>query len=127
MEKLIDFIDANTTRIERSCDEKGAVDVGFFKVVPSGEGTKEEFLKLINDNKNGAFCAVDPFDGKEHGYIELGAWIGDQGRAMDFMALTEHFNLANLLTPSKVMGANLDTQVERQLLGMGMVTIVAPN
>lgn len=68
------------------------INVGFFQVArvhAEGEAapTKEEFLRLTSQHRGEFVEAVDPNDGKVHDYIELGAWIGDQGLAMMYMGL----------------------------------------
>lgn len=78
------------------------VDMVFFKVVKRGEPTPEEFMRLSAAHR-GDFTSVDPFDGKEHSYLELGAWIGDQGLAMQYMALGCLLGVFTLLSPMTVL------------------------
>ena len=80
------------------------IDMVFFKVAVADNASLEKFKELTEDNKEGDFCSVDPFDGKEHNYQELGAWIGDQGLAMLYMALGVRLGAFKLLSPA-LLGA----------------------
>ena len=70
--------------------------------------------------KDGEFCSVDVFDGQEHGYMELGGWIGDQGLAMMLMGLGAVLGLWRLTTP-KMLG--LPNDLVMLMAGAGMITI----
>jgi len=116
-------IDANPTRP----DPDGHVaDMVFFKVVKIGEPDAEEFKRLYLAHV-GEFNQIVWSDGKEHGYMEIGGWIGDQGLALRFMALGALLGVFELLTPYTVLG--LDPADERQrtiamqAAGSGFVTI----
>jgi hypothetical protein len=98
-------------------------DMIFFKVSQDGDTKAEDFIRLSKENK-GDYAQVDPFDGKEHGYIELGAWLGDQGVALQYMALGTLLGLFDLLTPRIVMPFLADENMIMQLAGGGLVTIV---
>lgn len=130
---LADYVLAHTVRGECQCGhcvDKGdkpdpsghTVDMHFFKVASTGEAKADEVLSLARSHK-GEFCDCDPFDGAEHGYMELGGWIGDQGLAMQFMALCELVGLAKVLTPARVMPF-LPKELLDQMAGGGMVTMV---
>lgn len=94
-------------------------DVVFFQVANDG-GTAEELRALVAGVKDGEFCSVDVFDGQEHGYMELGGWIGDQGLAMMLMGLGAVLGLWRLMTP-KMLG--LPNDLVMQMAGSGMITI----
>jgi hypothetical protein len=104
---------------EDSQPEGHTADVVFFQVANDG-GTAEELKALVSAVKDGEFCSVDVFDGEEHGYIELGGWIGDQGLAMMLMGLGAVLGLWRLMTP-KMLG--LPNDLVMQMAGAGMITI----
>jgi hypothetical protein len=96
-----------------------------FKVAVTGEAKLEELKSLINEHK-GEWTDDDitPLDGKEHSYIELGAWLGSQGLALQFMALGHALGLFDLLTPKTVFPPG--TLPENQMMEMaasGLLTI----
>jgi len=131
MEKLQQYVIEHTIRgacqcgqcIDKTTDEqpKGhTADLVFFQVA-NKDGDAVELRKLI-DAANGEFNDVNLFDGQEHGYMEIGGWIGDQGLAMQLMGLGSILGLWQLLTP-KIFG--MDGDMAMQLAGMGMITIIA--
>ena len=67
---------------------------------------------------------VNPLDGVEHSFIELGAWIGDQGLALMMMALGAHLGSWRLVTPSKVL-PGMASALLMSMAQQGMVTIMA--
>jgi hypothetical protein len=105
-------------------DPQHAVDNGFFKVALKNNPDIQTFLRLTLAH-TGEFADVDPFDGKEHGYIELGAWIGDQGVALCYMALGHMLEAFTLMTPRSILGADTPDDLVQQMAGMGLVTVVA--
>lgn len=131
---LADFVIASTERGECGCglcidrgdkpDPQGhSVDNGFFVVAKRGEPSVETFRALSRAH-TGAFADVDPFDGNEHNYLELGGWIGDQGLALQYMALGALLGVFRLMTP-KIMLPGIDDALAQQMAGMGMVAIRA--
>jgi len=137
MDELIAAITRSTTRGECQCGQcfdKGAAadpighvaDLVFFKVGLSRTPMKRErFDQISREAKAGAFATVDVFDGAEHGYIELGGWIGDQGLALRYMGLGVLLGAFELLTPLTVMGLTADHPLTMQMAGAGMVTVRA--
>lgn len=130
---IVDYVMSHTDRGECNCgrcldrgdkpDPTGHVaDVFFFKVAAKSSPTKADFKSLARQHK-GSYGAVDPFDGKEHSYIELGGWIGDQGVAMQFMGLGALLGLFRLMTPKMLPG--LPADLMSQMAGAGMVSIQA--
>lgn len=102
------------------------VDMIFFKVSNGVNTAKAADLKaLIIKNKRGAFCDLDMFDGAEHGYMEVGGWIGDQGLALTLMGLGTLLGLWKLHTPRTVLGDHLDRATVMQMAGAGLITISA--
>lgn len=75
-----------------------SVDLIFFPVSARNEPDAETFRRLTREHK-GEFVDMDPFDGQGHGYIELGAWIGDQGLAMQYMGLGALLDVFELIAP----------------------------
>jgi hypothetical protein len=133
------FVIEHTSRGECSCGK--CFDVGnksdlvghtadmvFFKVAAIGNPSVEEFRRLTAENR-GEFSQCNPFDGKEHNYLELGAWIGDQGIAMQYMALGSLLGVFKLLTPITMLKlpANdlLVNLLVKQMAGMGMISVQA--
>lgn len=136
MSALGDFVRAHTERGECQCglcidkgdrpDPEGhTVDMVFFKVAVAGEPNHRDFLRLTRDHEH-AFLEppVDPFDGREHNYVELGAWIGDQGLAMQYMALGAHLGLFALLSPRTILPpGTLPPDEERSLAALGFLSV----
>ena len=124
-----DYVVSHTDRGECKCgkccdagskpDPQHSVDMVFFKVATTNDPSAEEYRKLTSEHK-GDYAEVDPFDGKEHSYLELGAWIGDQGLAMQFMALGVSLGLFNLLSPAML---GIEGPEALQMAGMGLLAI----
>jgi hypothetical protein len=100
---IFDYVVDHTARGEcrcgRCCDRGNkpdpghSVDTGFFRVAlcagpDSSQADSETFKRLIAEH-SGEFVQMNPLDGNPHNYIEIGGWIGDQGVAMQFMAMGE--------------------------------------
>ena len=133
MKNLIDFIVEHSERgacqCGRCCDaqknpeEKQPAghtsDVVFFKVRLVGEPSKEELKSLISGHA-GDYPEVNILDGKEHNYLEVGAWIGDQGMALTLMGMGDLLGLWRLFTPRSL---GLPEELVSQMAGVGMVTI----
>lgn len=99
-------------------------DMIFFKVAAKPNTDADVLRTLIKENKAGAFCDCDLFDGNEHNYIELGGWIGDQGLALQLMGLGTVLGLWNLLSPLTMLpGMNLPEHVIKAMAGQGMLAI----
>ena len=97
-------------------------DLMFFKVAKKEGATAEEFIRLTKEHK-GEFQACDPLDGAEHNYLELGAWIGDQGGAMQYMGLGSLLGVFSLLTPRTMLPKELADEMGMQMAGQGMVAV----
>lgn len=131
--KIGKYVFDHTTQSECSCGrciDTGnsespsgkTISVEFFDVGFIGDVDKEEFLKLLSEHK-GEFCNIDFDDKKEHGYMEIGGWIGDQGLALRFMALGSFLGVFELMTPSNMM-PDLPQDMRMQLATNGMVTVI---
>ena len=135
MKNLGEYVSAFTQRCECQCgrccdggarpDPEHAVDLVFFKVAIVGEPALAEFESIARSH-DGVFCECDPFDGKEHGYLELGGWLGDQGLALLFMGLGALLGRFTLLTPRTVM-PGLPEDIVLRMAGAGLVTVLADN
>ncbi len=81
---------------------------------------------LINALKHyrGQFCDLDLFDGNEHGFIEIGSFLGSQELAFRLMALLVHFDLVQLLTPLTLL-PKCPRDLMMQMAATGLVTIKA--
>lgn len=137
MTKLPDYVSAHTTRGECQCGkccDRGAapdptghsVDTTFFKVAATKDAdqnspTKAMFLGLTKAH-HGEFAECDPLDGNEHGYIELGAWIGDQGLALQYMALGALLGVFRLMSPDTMM-PSMPTDLKMRMAESGLVTV----
>ena len=104
--------------------EGHTADVFFFDVSATNSPTADELKSLIAAQK-GSFCDVNFFDGNEHGYMEIGGWIGDQQLALLLMGLGSLLGLWTIMQPCSVLGLPRDHPMAQQLAGAGMVTIKA--
>jgi hypothetical protein len=102
------------------------VNVFFFDVSAFNDPTVEEFVELTKEHQSDLTEDVNPLDGLEHSYMELGAWIGDQGVAMQYMALGEILGLWKVMHPGKILNLNnpREKQLADQLAGAGMISIL---
>lgn len=99
-------------------------DLVFFKVAANGKPSAEEFKRLTTE-AHGEFGNCDPLDGKEHNYLELGGWIGDQGLAMQYMALGSLLGVFSLLTPITMLKLPADDPLVKEMAGMGLIAVQA--
>jgi hypothetical protein len=65
--------------------EGHTVSTGFFQVAAMNDPSKEEFEQLVRAHP-GDFTKLDMFAAPHH-FIEVGAFMGDQGLGMQMMAL----------------------------------------
>lgn len=100
-------------------------DLIFFKVSATNNPDVEELKACIKAHK-GDYAEVDLFDGEEHGYTEIGGWIGDQGFALMLMGLGSLLGLWKLMTPRSMLGNLVPEEMIMKMAGAGMVTIQAP-
>lgn len=118
MRKLHDYITTHS-----GFSENG-VDVIFFKVVATNDANKAELTSVINEHC-GEFCECNLFDGKEHNYLELGSWVGDQGLALRLIGIGAELGMWDLLTPRTMLGEFLPEDLAMQMAGAGMVGMQA--
>jgi hypothetical protein len=86
--------------------------------------TVEEFKRLTTEHR-GEFSDCNPLDSTEHGYIELGGWLGDQGVALLYMALGVRLGIFQLLSPWTMMPRVMTEATAQEMAGRGMLTIKA--
>jgi hypothetical protein len=98
-------------------------DLIFFKVAINGKPNKDELLKLVKEHEAEFGDKINILDGKEHSFIEVGGWIGDQGYALMLMGLGSLLGCWELLTPRNILGKLIDDEMVMKLAGVGMVTI----
>lgn len=124
VEALIKFIEDHTYE---TVSTEHTVDMIFFRVGITHPGEcSEPFARGLISGTKGEFADVDLFDGKEHNFIEIGAWIGDQGLALQLMALGAANKWWKLLTPRTVLPAgSIDDATVMKMAGSGMVAIQA--
>lgn len=97
-------------------------DMVFFKVSAAHEPDVAEFKRLIAEHQ-GDYGPCNPLDGKEHGFMELGAWLDDQGLALMFMGLGSILGVWTLLTPYTVLGPQLEENLAMSMAGSGLLSI----
>lgn len=130
---LGEYVEKFTERGEcqcRKCVDKGGktrlaghtADLMFFEVAMKEGATAEEFTRLTKEHE-GKYGPCDPFDGKEHGYLELGGWIGDQALALRFMGLGHLLRVFDLLTPRTMLSKEFADEMGMEMAGKGMVTV----
>ena len=88
------------------------------------EATPESFKQMMKAHEGAFVDHLDLLDGKEHSYIEVGGWIGDQGDAMRFMGMGVLLGLFDLLTPQTMLGDHIPKEMKDELAGRGMVCII---
>lgn len=141
MTALVDFIRNHVERGQCRCGK--CIDAGdpndqpeghtanlvFFEVAlrdaEDRDALKAEFEQAVREQKPEFGDPVDLFDGNEHGYMELGGWIGDQGLALMTMGAGEILGCWDVLSPINMLKLPADDPMVRQLAGAGMVTIKA--
>lgn len=103
-------------------DETPIADMIFFRIKAKPEANAEEFKKVLAEHQ-GEFCSCDLFDKQEHGYMELGGWVGDQTMALGMMGLGSLLGLWKLLTPITVLGDLVPKEMIMQMAQSGVITI----
>ena len=133
---LIEYVTNHVVRGECKCGK--CIDVGnapdpasphtvdmiFFRALAQNDPSREEFVRLTNEWK-GEYADCNPLDSKEHGFMELGGWIGDQGLALLYMALGTSLGVFNLLTPRTMLPPGLEEGIIMQLAQNGYVSVQA--
>ena len=134
MNNIQDYVRNHVERGECKCgqcfdrgdkpDPEGhTIDMVFFTCIAFGEPTAEEFTKLTKENAE-RFADINPLDGKDHNYMELGAWIGDQGLAMMYMALGVHLGVFSLLSGNTLLGLPKGDPLVMQMAQAGLLSVM---
>lgn len=122
MSDLSEYIRNNTTQVP--VGSVGTVSVVFFGVKVA-EGASAEVLRNLIGAHKGEFGEVDLFDGAEHGYIEVGAWLGSQGMALELIGLGSKLELWSLLSPRTMLGELVTAEQELELAKSGLISLQA--
>ncbi len=133
MEELQHYVANHTARSACRCGQcvtngPGSLpghtfDMVFFEVSTFDGPDVAELERLVRANVKGCHCDVDLLDGKEHNFMEVGGWIGDQGLALMLMGLGHLVGLWKCLTPANML-PDIDKGMAMQLAGSGMITIM---
>lgn len=121
MTHLIDYIDRHAHECQPT---EGDTDVIFFGVKRGPDATAEGLIAAIEQHK-GEFAECNPLDCEEHGYPELGQWLGDQEAALKLIGLGSALGLWKLLTPKTVLGDLVSPEQVQEMARGGMVTMRA--
>lgn len=105
------------------------VDVQFFKVALKNSGLTDKDKEIIKNNiiqliKNhkGIYSDIDIFDGNEHNFVEIGRWIGNQGIALELMAMGELLGLWEVATPNR-LASDFSEETRNMLAEAGYISI----
>ena len=98
-------------------------DMVFFKVKlnPNGnsmDNLESELRRIIQSDY------AQYLDGKEHGYMEIGGDVGDQGIALQLMGAGHLLGLWDLITP-KTLLPDMPSDFHMSMAGGGLITIQA--
>lgn len=123
IEKLGTLVRDNTVQVPTGTE--GETSVGFFSVMqnPGSVLTSAELASAVKDAPHGYYMDVDT-DRLKVGpsYIELGAWIGDQGLALSLMGLGKILGLWEVITPADL---GVTGEKASEMMGLGFV-LIAP-
>lgn len=95
-----------------------------FQRCADGKAADRDALASLIRAYKGVFCDVNPLDGKEHNYMELGGWLGDQETALRFIGLCDLVGVGKCLSPDTIMPSMPD-HLKKQMAGAGMVSMQA--
>lgn len=105
-------------------------DVQFFKVALKNSGLtdadkeimRNDFIQLIKNHK-GIYRDIDIFDGNEYNFIDIGAWIGNQGIALTLMGMGELLGMWKVATPNRV-APDFSEETRSMLAEAGYISII---
>jgi hypothetical protein len=120
---LVDYVRKHAQLAPRSAEARGT-DVYFFTVKAAPGSSGMALRDLILKHK-GAHVEVDLFDGNEHGYIELGAWLDSQEVALALIGLGTELELWKLLSPRTMLSRTVPAELEERLVGQGYLSLQA--
>ncbi|MFK4136545.1 hypothetical protein ACI2KR_30395 [Pseudomonas luteola] len=122
MQELINYIQENSV-VSLASIENG-VDMAFM-FVKAGPDVTAQSLRSALASALSEPEAPDLFDGHEHSYIELGAWLDSQSVALMLMGMGEDVGLWKCYTPSTVLKIDNRSDQGKMLAAKGLVTIRA--
>ena len=99
---------------EKHQPEGHTIDMVFFQVAKKDKANREDFLALVKDE------FPHWLDGEEHGYIEMGANVGDQGLAIMTIALGHLLGVWTAISPAML---NLPKDLQNLMAGNGMLSM----
>lgn len=132
---LAEYVKSHVERGECKCgrcidlgtkpDPEGVhtVDMTFFKTALVGEANAQDFERLTNE-WNGQFTPVNVFDGHEHGYMELGGWLGSQDLAIQYMALGVMLGIFKLISPLTLLEMPSEDPEAQRMARNGFLWII---
>jgi len=141
MSELVDFIRKHTERGACCCGRcfdgppnprlhqplGHTADVVFFKVRAIGSPNPDTLCALISAH-HGYDGEIVPLNGKEHSFLQIGGWIGDQGLALTLMGLGSLLGIWELITPRSIasmVGKTLPEHIVQSAAGLGYVFVKA--
>lgn len=120
--RLADTVRANIEQLPARAEDAAFVGMFSIRQKEGSNLTADTLVELIKASSKGVFQDVSVErlqDGPS--YIELGAWIGDQGLALALMGLGERLGLWSVVTPD-TLGID-DEKLASHLMGMGFVMV----
>ncbi len=121
MNALQVYVSNHTEVLTRTSNLPG-VDVGIFKVGIMNNPKAEELRQLIDNHAKALFCNINPLDGIEHSYLQLGG-NGNLRFVLIFMGLCESVGLSKTFTPRVMVGETLKPDLETFLINKGLITM----
>lgn len=123
MSELVEYIRKHAQIAPRSA-EAGGTDVYYF-TVKAAPGARGDVLRELIGKHKGEFCELDLFDGVDHGYIEVGGWLGSQELALALIGLGTELELWKLLSPRTLLSRKVPAELEGRLAGQGLISLQA--
>lgn len=120
--RLADTVRANIEQLPARSEDAAYVGMFSIRQKEGSNLTADTLAELIRSASKGVFQDVS-VERLQAGpsYIELGAWIGDQGLALALMGLGERLGLWSVVTPD-TLGVE-DEKLATHLMGMGFVMV----
>ena len=117
MSVLSNYVQEHTVCIRPGTSVDGElIDVHYFKVAVRNSPNVQDFIRLVKAHDS----TLDFNDEQPHSYIEIGAWLGDQGAALRFMALGTAIGVFELTTPTTI---GCPEPVRDEMAGLGYVLV----
>jgi hypothetical protein len=119
---LVTYVKHTAVKCGLNDDEEGLIDVHFFKVKARKGADKRLLVRLVEEFP-GDMKECNPFDGKEHNFMDLGAWIGTQELALLFMGLAGSLNLCNVMSPNTMLGDMVSKDAKDNMAKSGFISM----